>query len=106
MTGFCRKSCVLNGNTAGIEVYLQKNARLHISVYVESLMHVFEVYVYSPSSILVYLTNAHKAASLADSSPVSAPLTLRVEPKQKSGIRYRSILKPNNSVSILYIATL
>ncbi|KAL6183952.1 hypothetical protein ACLB2K_045362 [Fragaria x ananassa] len=34
-----------------------------------------------------------KAASLADSSPVSAPLTLRVEPKQKSGIRQQDLLK-------------
>nr|XP_028960146.1 uncharacterized protein LOC114825578 isoform X3 [Malus domestica] len=28
-----------------------------------------------------------KAASLADSSPASVPLSLRVEPKQRSGIR-------------------
>ncbi|KAL6180747.1 hypothetical protein ACLB2K_047406 [Fragaria x ananassa] len=34
-----------------------------------------------------------KAASLADSSPVSALLTLRVEPKQKSGIRQQDLLK-------------
>ncbi|KAM5574144.1 hypothetical protein ABKV19_013575 [Rosa sericea] len=34
-----------------------------------------------------------QAASLADSSPASAPLTLRVEPKQKSGIRQQDLLK-------------
>lgn len=34
------------------------------------------------------LTSGHKAASLADSSPASVPLPLRVEPKPKSGIRF------------------
>lgn len=34
-----------------------------------------------------------KAASLADSSPASAPLPLRVEPKPKSGIRQQDLLK-------------
>ncbi|XP_021824519.1 uncharacterized protein LOC110765651 isoform X6 [Prunus avium] len=34
-----------------------------------------------------------KAASLADSSPASVPLPLRVEPKQKSGIRQQDLLK-------------
>ena len=37
------------------------------------------------------LTNGHKAASLADSSPASVPLPLRVEPKPKSGIRSLSL---------------
>ncbi|XP_034216373.1 uncharacterized protein LOC117628064 isoform X4 [Prunus dulcis] len=47
----------------------------------------------SPSSLLSSLTNEHKAASLADSSPASVPLPLRVEPKQKSGIRQQDLLK-------------
>ncbi|XP_062159742.1 uncharacterized protein LOC133867076 isoform X2 [Alnus glutinosa] len=34
-----------------------------------------------------------KAASLADSSPASVPLPLRVEPKPKSGIRQQDLLK-------------
>ncbi|XP_043695880.1 uncharacterized protein LOC122646395 [Telopea speciosissima] len=34
-----------------------------------------------------------KAASLVDSSPASVPLTLRVEPKPKSGIRQQDLLK-------------
>ncbi|KAK8530901.1 hypothetical protein V6N13_030832 [Hibiscus sabdariffa] len=34
-----------------------------------------------------------KAASLADSSPASFPLPLRVEPKPKSGIRQQDLLK-------------
>nr|XP_023876943.1 uncharacterized protein LOC111989389 isoform X1 [Quercus suber] len=34
-----------------------------------------------------------KAASLADSSPASVPLPLRVEPKPKSGIRQQYLLK-------------
>ncbi|KAI4326448.1 hypothetical protein MLD38_031763 [Melastoma candidum] len=34
-----------------------------------------------------------KAASLADSSPASVPLPLRVEPKAKSGIRQQDLLK-------------
>ncbi|KAK4551602.1 hypothetical protein RGQ29_032329 [Quercus rubra] len=34
-----------------------------------------------------------KAASLADSSPASVPLSLRVEPKPKSGIRQQYLLK-------------
>ncbi|XP_059454182.1 uncharacterized protein LOC132184529 [Corylus avellana] len=34
-----------------------------------------------------------KAASLADSSPASVPLPLRVEPKPKSGIRQQVLLK-------------
>ncbi|XP_031263021.1 uncharacterized protein LOC116121215 isoform X2 [Pistacia vera] len=34
-----------------------------------------------------------KAASLADSSPASVPLSLRVEPKPKSGIRQHDLLK-------------
>ncbi|KAJ6402272.1 hypothetical protein OIU84_014374 [Salix udensis] len=34
-----------------------------------------------------------KAASLADSSPASVPLSLRVEPKPKSGIRQQDLLK-------------
>lgn len=34
-----------------------------------------------------------KAASIADSSPVSLPLPLRVEPKPKSGIRQQDLLK-------------
>lgn len=34
------------------------------------------------------LINWHKAASLADSSPATVPLPLRVEPKPKSGIRF------------------
>ncbi|XP_065847991.1 uncharacterized protein [Euphorbia lathyris] len=34
-----------------------------------------------------------KAASLADSSPASIPLPLRVEPKPKSGIRQQDLLK-------------
>ncbi|CAO2823301.1 unnamed protein product [Amaranthus hypochondriacus] len=33
------------------------------------------------------------AASLADSSPTPAPLSLRVEPKPKSGIRQQDLLK-------------
>lgn len=36
---------------------------------------------------LVSFTNRYRAASLADSSPASVPLPLRVEPKPKSGIR-------------------
>ncbi|KAF9683744.1 hypothetical protein SADUNF_Sadunf04G0046200 [Salix dunnii] len=39
------------------------------------------------------LTNEYKAASLADSSPASVPLSLRVEPKPKSGIRQQDLLK-------------
>ncbi|RWR90454.1 hypothetical protein CKAN_01955000 [Cinnamomum micranthum f. kanehirae] len=35
----------------------------------------------------------YKAASLADSSPASLPLPLRVEPKTKSGIRQQDLLK-------------
>ncbi|KAK1348061.1 Ankyrin repeat domain-containing protein 50 [Heracleum sosnowskyi] len=34
-----------------------------------------------------------KAASIADSSPASLPLPLRVEPKPKSGIRQQDLLK-------------
>ncbi|XP_076882209.1 uncharacterized protein LOC143530607 [Bidens hawaiensis] len=34
-----------------------------------------------------------KAASLADSSPASVPLPLRVEPKTKTGIRQQDLLK-------------
>ncbi|XP_057969098.1 uncharacterized protein LOC131158327 isoform X2 [Malania oleifera] len=34
-----------------------------------------------------------KAATLADSSPASVPLPLRVEPKSKSGIRQQDLLK-------------
>ncbi|KAK2655208.1 hypothetical protein Ddye_008260 [Dipteronia dyeriana] len=34
-----------------------------------------------------------KAASLADSTPASVPLPLRVEPKPKSGIRQQDLLK-------------
>lgn len=34
-----------------------------------------------------------KAANLADSSPLSVPLPLRVEPKPKSGIRQQDLLK-------------
>lgn len=34
-----------------------------------------------------------RAASLADSSPASVPLSLRVEPKPKSGIRQQDLLK-------------
>ncbi|XP_050916847.1 uncharacterized protein LOC127132024 isoform X2 [Lathyrus oleraceus] len=34
-----------------------------------------------------------RAASLADSSPASLPLPLRVEPKPKSGIRQQDLLK-------------
>ncbi|KAH7529496.1 hypothetical protein FEM48_Zijuj05G0190100 [Ziziphus jujuba var. spinosa] len=37
--------------------------------------------------------NGHKAASLADSSPATVPLPLRVEPKPKSGIRQQDLLK-------------
>ncbi|GLU12787.1 hypothetical protein SLE2022_294460 [Rubroshorea leprosula] len=39
------------------------------------------------------LTNGHKAANLADSSPAVVPLPLRVEPKPKSGIRQQDLLK-------------
>ncbi|KAH9725048.1 ankyrin repeat protein [Citrus sinensis] len=39
------------------------------------------------------LTNGYKAASLADSSPASVPLPLRVEPKPRSGIRQQDLLK-------------
>ncbi|KAF8389536.1 hypothetical protein HHK36_024051 [Tetracentron sinense] len=49
------------------------------------------IQVLSPSLskfISFSLINCHKAASLADSSPASVPLPLRVEPKPKSGIRY------------------
>ncbi|KAK6937112.1 hypothetical protein RJ641_034142 [Dillenia turbinata] len=42
---------------------------------------------------LVSLINRHKAAKLADSSPASVPLPLRVEPKPKSGIRQQDLLK-------------
>lgn len=35
----------------------------------------------------VSFTNGHRAANLADSTPASVPLPLRVEPKPKSGIR-------------------
>ncbi|KAI4347390.1 hypothetical protein L6164_008206 [Bauhinia variegata] len=35
----------------------------------------------------------HRAASMADSSPASVPLPVRVEPKPKSGIRQQDILK-------------
>jgi len=35
------------------------------------------------------LTIYHKAATQADSSPASIPLPLRVEPKPKSGIRWK-----------------
>ncbi|KAK9707016.1 hypothetical protein RND81_07G167400 [Saponaria officinalis] len=34
-----------------------------------------------------------RAANLADSSPASTPLSLRVEPKPKSGIRQQDLLK-------------
>ncbi|CAN1266683.1 hypothetical protein LINPERPRIM_LOCUS12640 [Linum perenne] len=34
-----------------------------------------------------------KAATLADTSPASIPLPLRVEPKPKSGIRQQDLLK-------------
>ncbi|KVI07502.1 hypothetical protein Ccrd_014141 [Cynara cardunculus var. scolymus] len=39
------------------------------------------------------LTPYNKAASLADSSPASIPLPLRVEPKPKTGIRQQDLLK-------------
>ncbi|XP_037494528.1 uncharacterized protein LOC105639761 isoform X2 [Jatropha curcas] len=39
------------------------------------------------------LLHLKKAASLADSSPASVPLPLRVEPKPKSGIRQQDLLK-------------
>ncbi|KAJ4844478.1 hypothetical protein Tsubulata_006314 [Turnera subulata] len=42
---------------------------------------------------LCSLTVVHKAASLADSTPSSVPLPLRVEPKPKSGIRQQDLLK-------------
>ncbi|RWR90373.1 hypothetical protein CKAN_01946500 [Cinnamomum micranthum f. kanehirae] len=40
-----------------------------------------------------YKPYRYKAASLADSSPASLPLPLRVEPKTKSGIRQQDLLK-------------
>ncbi|XP_056158703.1 uncharacterized protein LOC115676152 isoform X1 [Syzygium oleosum] len=39
------------------------------------------------------LIEGYRAASLADSSPASVPLPLRVEPKPKSGIRQQDLLK-------------
>ncbi|XP_054786226.1 uncharacterized protein LOC129292657 isoform X2 [Prosopis cineraria] len=41
----------------------------------------------------VSFTNGHRAANLADSTPASVPLPLRVEPKPKSGIRQQDLLK-------------
>ncbi|KAL2930436.1 N-acetyltransferase eco [Bienertia sinuspersici] len=38
-------------------------------------------------------TLLYKAANVVDSSPVPAPLSLRVEPKSKSGIRQQDLLK-------------
>ena len=54
----------------------------------EILFYVDANVVYSFSSSL---TNGHKAASLADSSPASVPLPLRVEPNPKGGIRSLSL---------------
>ncbi|EEF40770.1 hypothetical protein RCOM_1090390, partial [Ricinus communis] len=42
---------------------------------------------------LTSTVHEHKAATLADSSPASVPLPLRVEPKPKSGIRQQDLLK-------------
>ncbi|KAJ0582745.1 hypothetical protein HanHA300_Chr04g0155471 [Helianthus annuus] len=42
---------------------------------------------------LYSLTPYNKAASLADSSPATVPLPLRVEPKTKTGIRQQDLLK-------------
>ncbi|KAH7550589.1 hypothetical protein JRO89_XS13G0226300 [Xanthoceras sorbifolium] len=61
---------------------------LFINTHTHALSLKLLVLVFSPS-----LTNAHKAASLADSSPASVPLPLRVEPKPKSGIRQQDLLK-------------
>ncbi|KAL8199889.1 hypothetical protein R6Q57_013457 [Mikania cordata] len=49
------------------------------------LLHIFS-FVYS-------LTRCNKAANLADSSPATVPLPLRVEPKTKTGIRQQDLLK-------------
>ncbi|WOH03371.1 hypothetical protein DCAR_0622768 [Daucus carota subsp. sativus] len=42
---------------------------------------------------IISLTALNKAASIADSSPATIPLPLRVEPKPKSGIRQQDLLK-------------
>ncbi|KAK6925651.1 hypothetical protein RJ641_007370 [Dillenia turbinata] len=43
--------------------------------------------------VLLSLINRQKAAKLSDSSPALVPLSLRVEPKPKSGIRQQDLLK-------------
>ena len=66
------------------------------NIYGENCLGTAEILFYvdanvASSSSLSSLTNGHKAASLADSSPASVPLSLRVEPKPKSGIRSLSL---------------
>jgi hypothetical protein len=57
----------------------------------------------SLSLFLSSLTSGHKAASLADSSPASVPLPLRVEPKPKSGIRFSLSLHKKCAFQSLHI---
>ncbi|CAK8532355.1 unnamed protein product [Lathyrus sativus] len=60
------------------------------SIYFFVYNHFFwKLYIY----YFVSFTNGYRAASLADSSPASLPLPLRVEPKPKSGIRQQDLLK-------------
>ena len=66
------------------------------NIYGENCLGTAEILFYVDANVassfsLSSLTNGHKAASLADSSPASVPLSLRVEPKPKSGIRSLSL---------------
>ncbi|KAK7822066.1 hypothetical protein CFP56_037048 [Quercus suber] len=68
------------------------------NIYGENCLGTAEILFYVDANVvsifsLSSLTNGHKAASLADSSPASVPLPLRVEPKPKSGIRQQYLLK-------------
>lgn len=51
-------------------------------------LHLFVLFFLYPFSVVVSLIDTYKAANLADSTPSSVPLPLRVEPKPKSGIRF------------------
>ena len=66
------------------------------NIYGENCLGYAEILFYVDANVVSSfsfssLTNGHKAASLADSSPASVPLSLRVEPKPKSGIRSLSL---------------
>lgn len=58
-----------------------------ISIFQFSVVQMSQLNVIKPLCMMT-LTIRHRAASLADSSPASVPLPLRVEPKPKSGIRW------------------